>query len=393
MTKPCSCLVSIVVVLFLASSASGLGKSNWLTHRTYDPSKLVVNWTTQSGCDSKVRFGLTKDYGQAVHVPANTTLHHVEISPAKELAIYHYYAEPAASKLTLVNATKTLAVELERLAGKALDRKECQDSQQADPTISEAQTDANGFLVHEVRSPYQAGVTPIRVLLPDKLEPGKRYPVVYVLPVEAGNENRYGDGLLEVKKQNLHNKLQAIFVAPTFSRLPWYADHPTKADIRQETYFLKVVAPFIEKAYPVQPGASGRLLLGFSKSGWGAFSLLLRHPDVFGKAAAWDAPLMLTRADRFGMGDIFGTQENFEKYQITKLLEAQADKFQKEKRLILLGYGNFRDHHKKVHALLTDLKLLHEYRDGPARKHDWHSGWVAEAVETLLPAPKDGKSP
>jgi S-formylglutathione hydrolase FrmB len=222
------------------------------------------------------------------------------------------------------------------------------------------------------------------VLLPDKLEPGKRYPVVFVLPVEAGKENRYGDGLLEIKKHNLHNKLQAIFVAPSFSHLPWYADHPTKADIRQETYFLQVIVPFIEQTYPVQVKASGRLLLGFSKSGWGAFSLLLRHPNMFAKAAAWDAPLMMTRPDRFGTGDIFGTQENFETYQITKLLEAQADKLQKQKRLILLGYGNFRDHHEKVDALMIHLKIAHDYRDGPARKHDWHSGWVGEAVDLLL---------
>ena len=94
-------------------------------------------------------------------------------------------------------------------------------------TVSEARKDDNGFLVHEVRSPYQAGTTYIRVLLPDKLEHGKRYPVIYLLPVEAAKESRYGDGLLEVKKLGLHNKYQAIFVAPTFSHLPWYADHPT----------------------------------------------------------------------------------------------------------------------------------------------------------------------
>jgi enterochelin esterase-like enzyme len=256
----------------------------------------------------------------------------------------------------------------------------------ASVTISEAKKDNGGFLIHEVRSPYQAGTTHIRVLLPDKMEPGKSYPVVYVLPVEAAKENRFGDGLLEIKKQNHHNKLQAIFVAPTFSHLPWYADHPTKADIRQETYFLQVIVPFIEKTYPVQVKAGGRLLLGFSKSGWGAFSLLLRHPDLFAKAAAWDAPLMMTRPDRFGMGDIFGTQENFEKYHIIKLLEKQADKLQKQKRLILLGYGNFRDHHDKNHALMNRLKIVHEFRDGPARKHDWHSGWVSEAVELLLSA-------
>src|SRR6185437_11497015 len=258
-------------------------------------------------------------------------------------------------------------------------------------TIAEAKTDDHGFLVHEVRSPYQAGTTHIRVLLPDMLAEGKRYPVVFVLPVEARTERRYGDGLREVKKHDLHNKFQAVFVAPTFSHLPWYADHPTKAEIRQETYFLKVVVPFIQKTYPVRAEAAGRLLLGFSKSGWGAFSLLLRHPDVFAKAAAWDAPLMLERPGRYGSGDIFGTSENVEHYRITRLLKARADIFQKERRLILLSYGNFRGEQEKAHALMTALKIAHEYRDGPARKHDWHSGWVAEAAELLLAAPKEGK--
>jgi len=255
--------------------------------------------------------------------------------------------------------------------------------------IAAAKTDANGFQVHEVRSPYQHGTTEIRVLLPDKLEKGQRYPVIYLLPVEAGKENHYGDGLAEVKKHELHNKHRAIVVAPTFSHLPWYADHPTKSEIRQETYFVKVVVPFIEKTYPVQAEVDGRLLVGFSKSGWGAFSLLLRHPDLFGKSAAWDAPLLMEQPNRFGMGDIFGTQENFEKYQITKLLEQQADKHLKGERLILLGYGNFRDHHEKAHALMTKLKIEHHYQDGPARKHEWGSGWLPEAFECLLPEKQD----
>ena len=251
-------------------------------------------------------------------------------------------------------------------------------------TISEAKKDDNGFLVHEVRSPYQAKTTQIRVLRPDKEEKGKKYPVVYVLPVEAGTESRYGDGLNEVKKFDLHDTPSAVFVAPTFSHLPWYADHPTKPEVRQETYFLKVVVPFIDKSYPVRADPAGRLLLGFSKSGWGAWSLLLRHPDLFGKAAAWDAPLTMDKPGKYGSGDIFGTADNFEGYRISKLLEGKADKLQMGKRLVLLGYGNFRAGHEQTHALLEKLNVSHEYRDGPERKHDWHSGWVKEAVELLV---------
>jgi S-formylglutathione hydrolase FrmB len=251
-------------------------------------------------------------------------------------------------------------------------------------TISEAKKDDNGFLVHEVRSPHQAKTTQIRVLLPGKLEKGKKYPVIYVLPVEAGIESRYGNGLKEVQKLDLHNTLSAVFVAPTFSHLPWYADHPTKPEIRQETDFLKVVVPFIDKTYPVRAEAEGRLLLGFSKSGWGAWTLLLRNPDLFQKAAAWDSPMMMDKPGKYGSGDIFGTAENFESYRISKLLADKAEKFKKDTRLILLGYGNFRAEHEQAHALMDKLKVAHEYRDGPARKHDWHSGWVKEAVERLV---------
>lgn len=251
-------------------------------------------------------------------------------------------------------------------------------------SVSDAKLDQHALRVHVAESACQMGQTKIRVLLPDRLESERRYPVVYVLPVEAGNEAQFGDGLLEVKRCGLHNKYRAVFVAPTFAHLPWYANHPTDRRMRQETYFLKVVMPFVEQQYPVEAKPSGRFLLGFSKSGWGAFSLLLRHPDVFGRAAAWDAPLMKDKPDQYGMGEIFGTQENFETYQITKLLEQRATEFQDELRLILMGYGNFRQHHREAHDLMTRLGILHEYRDGPERKHDWHSGWMEEAVALLF---------
>lgn len=250
--------------------------------------------------------------------------------------------------------------------------------------ISAAQKDSHGYLVHDVESPYQAKTTLIRVLLPEKREEGKKYRVVYVLPVEAGRESKYGDGLEEVKTLGLHNKHSLIFVAPTFAHLPWYADHPSKPEIRQESHFVKVVVAFVDKTYPVQGAAEGRWLLGFSKSGWGAYSLLLRHPDLFGKAAAWDAPLMMDKPGKYGSGDIFATSANFEHYRVSKLLEQEAAGLRKTPRLLLLGYGNFRGDHDSAHALMEKLEILHTLRDGPARKHDWHSGWVAEAVDLLV---------
>ncbi len=243
-----------------------------------------------------------------------------------------------------------------------------------------ARVDANGFLSHAVASEYQGDGAEIKVLLPDRLDKDKRYPVIYVLPVEAKNGSQYGSGLAEIKKHDLHNKFGVICVMPIFSHLPWFGDHPNDAKIRQETYLLKVVLPFIEKHYPA---SMIRWLLGFSKSGWGAFSLLLRHPDVFAKAVAWDAPVMMAKPNKYGMDGIFGTQENFEKYQIAKLLESRAKTLGKEPRLLLLGYASFREHHVEAHKLMDRLEIAHAYRDEKTTPHTWHSGWVADGVKWL----------
>ncbi len=225
----------------------------------------------------------------------------------------------------------------------------------------------------------------MRVLTPDSIPPGGRLRTLYVLPVEAGVESRWGDPVAEVRRWDLANRYHLIVALPTFSVLPWYADHPTAPEIRQESYLNRDVIPLVDRLYPTDTSPDGRLLVGFSKSGWGAWSLLLRHPEKFAKAAAWDAPLMQAAPDRFGMGPIFGTQANFERYRLSKLVRERAALLRGKIRLVLTGYyASFRSHHVEMHGILEDLRIPHEYRDGPKRRHHWESGWLDEAVSLLV---------
>lgn len=254
----------------------------------------------------------------------------------------------------------------------------------AEPEFGPAQKSADGVLVHRVVSELQAGPTELRVLLPKELPATKKLPVVYLLPVEAGREQRYGDAMTEAVRLDAADRYGAIFVAPTFAALPWYADHPTDRTLAQERYFVEVVVPLVERSYPALAEPRGRLLVGFSKSGWGAWSLLLRHPDVFGRAASWDAPLLMGWPSKYGSQPIFGTEANFAKYRITRLLEERARLFASEpSRLILLGQGNFNDH-EPIHALLQKLGVPHAYHDGPKTPHVWDVAWLQPAVEALI---------
>jgi hypothetical protein len=238
-----------------------------------------------------------------------------------------------------------------------------------------------------IGSKYQPGTLTVDVLTPNVIHSGSHLKVVYVLPVEPLDQHSYGDSLNVIQGLGLQNEYHVIFVAPTFAQMPWYADHPSDPLRRQESYFLHAVIPLVESRFPVLKEPSGRLLLGFSKSGWGAFSLLLRHPDVFGAAAAWDAPLdNLTpdAPDGWQMIDIFGTQENFNHYCIFRLLREHGQFVGKNHRFVLLGYGLFKDDVRATHALMAQLGIPHIYSNDYWHKHAWDTGWLPQAVSLLL---------
>lgn len=241
--------------------------------------------------------------------------------------------------------------------------------------------DAAGVLHFPIESSAQAGPVKVRIVAPAKLSAGEERRFLLILPVEKEGDARFGDGLAEARALGLHEKLGAVMVAPGFAALPWYTDHPTDPKRRDETHLIRGIIPWLDRLYPSKKPC--RLLLGFSKSGWGAFSLILRHPDLFRTAAAWDAPLMKEKPDQFEMGSAFATQANFERYEISRLLGKGAEVFRADKRLAHFGFGNFRDHHVRLEALLERLGIRREYKDGPSRKHDWGSGWLGDAAAAL----------
>lgn len=241
-------------------------------------------------------------------------------------------------------------------------------------------------ILHRLKSSRQASATSVRVLLPEiRLNDNEpRLRVVYVLPVEAGDGTRWGDALAEIREHDLHNQHHVACVFPTFSDLPWYANHPENPQLQQEAYLLQDVLRLVEKHYPVRNDREGRLLVGFSKSGWGAWSLLLRHPDIFHRAAAFDAPMMMDAPGKYGSGPIFGTVENFRKYQISSLLEQRAAELRiVPSRVFLTGQGNFQSEHAGIKSHLESLEIQNTWIEGSVREHSWDSGWLPEAFHWL----------
>jgi enterochelin esterase-like enzyme len=240
-------------------------------------------------------------------------------------------------------------------------------------------------LRHVINSPYQPGPVPVDVLLPDSLAPGQTCRVLYILPVEPADQHRWGNGMEEAIKADLANRYGILCVTPGFTATPWFADHPTDPALQQESHFVKVVVPWVEAHYPARPDRSGRLLLGFSKSGYGAIMLLLRHPDLFDRAVAWDAPVDKRHPDQFRMIDVFGTEEYFQSYAIPNLVQKQEDLFRQGNARIFLMPNRDGDHAMNgVHDLLNSRGIPHHYEFTEHIQHHWSSGWLPRAAELVL---------
>jgi pimeloyl-ACP methyl ester carboxylesterase len=230
--------------------------------------------------------------------------------------------------------------------------------------------------------------TTIRILEPDHRAVDERPRILFLLPASPELSHRSGDGLDQVLANDLHNIHNLIAVAPTYSDWPWMTDLPDRPMFQQVLYFLEDVVGFIDRLYPDPE----RLLLGYSKGGSAAIQLLLRYPELFRAAAAFDSPIMKEKPDQWEMPYFWSNAEHFSDFAIPHLLRTRGASLGSEPRLALFGYGNFgknapdwtSDHLTAGHELMDQLGVPHLYQNDTYFAHRWDSGWLPSAVAALV---------
>ena len=129
----------------------------------------------------------------------------------------------------------------------------------------------------------------------------RRYPVVYYLPgFNADNET----DIRWVGKENVilfldhlmerHLIKNLILVAPdpkNSFKGSFYTNSPLTGN--WENYIVKDLVDFVDTHYRTIRSSKARGICGFSMGGYGAMMLAMKHPDVFGAVASFDAPLDL----------------------------------------------------------------------------------------------------
>jgi hypothetical protein len=256
-----------------------------------------------------------------------------------------------------------------------------------------------GIRSYNVTSAYQKGPNKLEVLLPDDYSPKNQYRVLYLLPVNAGTDGEWGSGIVEARRLNLHNQYQLICIAPAYEVLPWYGDNPDKPDVRQSSYITDVVIPFVDREFSTIRNKDGRLLVGFSKSGFGALGLFLMHPDTIGKVAVFDSFVNLPELKYYtewGLAETYGPMKNFDRYDVLELLRKQKDLFQKPpiRITILAGGPDSRIGVDALQSRLKDFNIPYIYILGSNMPHTWTSGWLSLAVASIAqPEPIEPNNP
>ena len=245
-------------------------------------------------------------------------------------------------------------------------------------------TDANGVQTYDVISPDNGyGVQTLRVLQPTHPAAGVAHNFLFVLPVEAGLGNTYGDGLETLQALDAEDQYNLTIVEPTFATNRGTRTTPTTRISSMRRSWPTSWCPGWRQNLSTT-GTEQNWLIGFSKSGYGGQDLLLKHPNLFTVAASWDFPADMSSYDQFApLRRELRHRGEFRRELPADppFVAAREAPFQTQNR-IWMGYSLYAPDMSDYDALLTSLGVAHT--PGPSEfAHRWDSGWMPAAVAAL----------
>ena len=225
----------------------------------------------------------------------------------------------------------------------------------------------------------------IDVLKPDAYDPGTQYPVIYVGMVEPF-VNVYADPLNTIRTIGLHNTHNCIFATCQFRSSPWYGAK-NDGTMRYDDLFSDVLTGLVDERYSTIRQRQGRMILGYSKSGWGGMSLLLKRPDVFGYVAAWDCPWDITYGT-FDTATAFGSLAQFQQTNPRDIFDSYLTSVNDKARIVLAGSATWDADLLSFKSFLDARSIPYTYSrnvlGGGVSDHDWDTGWLPDVVADLM---------
>jgi hypothetical protein len=152
-------------------------------------------------------------------------------------------------------------------------------------TATRQSTDGNGVETWSVASSLNGpNPTTLRILRPTAPAAGYPHAFIYALPVVAGLDDSFGDGMTTLQQLGANNQYNVTVIAPSFPIQPWYADNPLNL-WQQEESFMLGLASWAARTWP-RPGSRRTTSSGS------------RSPGSAGRASSSSTPACSRRARR-----------------------------------------------------------------------------------------------
>jgi len=225
-------------------------------------------------------------------------------------------------------------------------------------------------------------------LPPGHAESGDRkYPVIFWLHGFTCHESNDQFPAPKVDQAIKDGKIPPlIFVYGNGGSRAFYSDS-NDGKILPETMIIKEFIPYIEKTYRGMGTREGRALQGMSMGGHGALKLAFNYPELFSSVVAFaggyiDEKQIAERHPDVVQQMFGGDAAKFVDHMPATIARRNADAIRgKLPVFMVIGKQDFLyEHNLKMHRLLEELKIEHEYVEVDDLKHDLRG--LAKAMDT-----------
>jgi endo-1,4-beta-xylanase len=207
---------------------------------------------------------------------------------------------------------------------------------------------------------------------------GRRYPVIYWLHGLGGNENgMFPERVIDRAVREGKVPPLIVVFANGGARTRYHDSIDGK--IRADTLIAKELIPHIDKTYRTIASRDGRSVQGMSMGGNGALKFAFKYPELFGSVVAFapalvDGEWMAANDPEFLRTMFGGDKDRYQPEIAAEVVKRNAGAVQgKVAVLILIGTKDSEtllDRARRIHRLLDELKVPHEYDELDGVPHD-----------------------
>lgn len=207
--------------------------------------------------------------------------------------------------------------------------------------------------------------------------PDQRYPVLYYLHGRGGTESSNLGAFSLLDGAIRDGKVPPmIYVHAMGGRNSGYVDAPD-GSVMGETAIIRELIPHIDATYRTIAKKEGRAVEGFSKGGQGALLFAFKFPEMFCSVIGYGAGLASGAELQKELPAVFKQMHNddvaqFDATSAWAFVRKNADRLRKDIgiRLALGDKDQHLDRNRRMHRLLEELLIPHEYQELPGVGHD-----------------------